>query len=139
MLSVFNERGYIVKETGAVYYSQNLDKTLRWFNDVLGWYGQIEVRDENNHGTYGCLCNIPMDIQMFRISPFTGIHLYKGQAQKGIVGFMLVQGIENLYTFVKKNGWNHVTEIVSEPWGGKTCEVVTIDGSILKFFEPITT
>jgi AraC family transcriptional regulator len=49
--------------------------------------------------------------------------------------FMLVQGIEQLYSFVKKSGWNQITEVTAEPWGGKTCQVTTIDGSVLKFFE----
>lgn len=135
MMSDFSERGYVVKETGAVYYTQDMDKTLRWFKEVLGWYGQIEARDENNIGTYGCVSNIPMEIEVLHISPFTGIHLFKGEALKMMVGFMLVQGIDKLYEFVKKNGWSQITEIVEEPWGGKTCEVVTIDGSLLKFFE----
>jgi len=72
---------------------------------------------------------------VLHIAPFTGIHMFKGDALSIMVGFMLVQGIEQLYEFVKKNGWNQITEIVTEPWGGKTCEVTTIDGSILKFFE----
>lgn len=135
IMSDFSERGYVVKETGAVYYTQDMDKTLKWFKEVLGWYGQIDARDEDGIGTYGCVSNIPIEIEVLHIAPFTGIHMFKGDALSIMVGFMLVQGIEQLYEFVKKNGWNQITEIVTEPWGGKTCEVTTIDGSILKFFE----
>lgn len=39
---------------------------------------------------------IPMEIEVLHISPFTGIHLFKGEALKMMVGFMLVQGIEKL-------------------------------------------
>ena len=39
------KRGYLVKETGAVYYSMDMDKTLAWFTDVLGWYGQIDAHE----------------------------------------------------------------------------------------------
>ncbi len=134
-MSDFSERGYVVKETGAVYYTQDMDKTLKWFKEVLGWYGQIDARDEDDIGTYGCVSNIPIEIEVLHIAPFTGIHMFKGDALSIMVGFMLVQGIEQLYEFVKKSGWNQITEIVTEPWGGKTCEVTTIDGSILKFFE----
>lgn len=137
MMSDFSERGYVVKETGAVYYTQDMDRTLKWFKEVLGWYGQIEARDECNAGLYGCVSNIPVEIEVLHISPFTGIHLFKGEPLKMMVGFMLVQGIEKLYDFVKKNGWSQITGIITEPWGGKTCEVITIDGSILKFFEVI--
>lgn len=135
MMSDFSKRGYIVKETGAVYYTQNMDNTLKWFKEVLGWYGQIDERDENNIGTYGCVSNIPAEIEALHIAPFTGIHMFKGDPLPIMVGFMFVQGIDQLYEFVKKNGWNQITEVITEPWGGKTCKVTTIDGSILKFFE----
>ena len=63
--------------------------------------------------------------------------MFKGDSLQRMVGFMLVQGVEQLYAFVKNNGWNQITEVVTETWGGKTCEVTTIDGSVLKFFELI--
>lgn len=135
IMSDFSKRGYVVKETGAVYYTQDMDKTLKWFKEVLGWYGQIEARDENNVGIYGCVNNIPIEIEALHIAPFTGIHMFKGDPLPMMVGFMLVQGVEQLYAFVKKNEWNQITEVITEPWGGKTCEVTTIDGSVLKFFE----
>lgn len=135
MVTDFSKRGYVVKETGAVYYTQDMDKTLAWFKEVLGWYGQIEGRDENNVGTYGCVNNIPIEIEAIHIAPFTGIHMFKGEPIQRMVGFMLVQGVEQLHDFVTKNGWKQITDVISEPWGGKSCEVTTIDGSILKFFE----
>lgn len=135
MMTNFSKRGYVVKETGAIYYTQDMDKTLEWFKEILGWYGEIGVRDENNVGTYGCVNNIPMEIEALHIAPFTGIHMFKGDSVQRMVGFMLVQGIEQLYVFVKNNGWNQITEVITEPWGGKTCEVTTIDGSVLRFFE----
>lgn len=135
IMNDFSKRGYVVKETGSVYYTHDMDKTVNWFKEVLGWYGQIDARDENGVGTYGCVNNIPMEIEALHIAPFTGIHMFKGEPLQMMVGFMLVQGIEELYTFVKKSGWHQITEIVAEPWGGKTCEVTTIDGSVLKFFE----
>ena len=135
IMNDFSKRGYVVKETGAVYYTLDMDKTLKWFTEVLGWYGQIESRDENGQGTYGCLNNIPIEIEALHIAPFTGIHMFKGESLPIVVGFMLVQGIEQLYCFVKNSGWNQITEVISEPWGGKSCQVTTIDGSILRFFE----
>jgi len=135
IMNDFSKRGYVVKETGAVYYTKDMDKTLKWFKDILGWYGQIEAGDENGVGNYGCVSNIPVEIEALHIAPFTGIHMFKGNSIPMIVAFMLVQGVEQLYIFVKKNGWNEITEVITEPWGGKTCQVTTIDGSILKFFE----
>ena len=79
--------------------------------------------------------NIPIEIEALHIAPFTGIHLFYGEPIKQMVGFMLVQGIEQLHDFVKKQGWNDISEIQNQPWGGKECSVKTIDGSILTFFE----
>jgi AraC family transcriptional regulator len=135
MMSDIEKRGYVVKETGAVYYTEDMDSTLKWFREVLGWYGQIDARDENGQGTYGCVSNIPVEMEALHIAPFTGIHMFRGEPLKMMVGFMLVRGIEKLYQFVKNSGWDRITEIRYEPWGGKTCQVTTVDGSVLKFFE----
>ena len=134
-MSDFSERGYVVKETGAVYYTKDMDRTIKWFKEVLGWYGQIESRDDKNQGLYGCVNNIPIEIEALHIAPFTGIHLFRGEPLEKMVGFMLVQGVEQLYRFVKNNGWNQITDVTEQPWGGMVCSVTTIDGSILTFFE----
>lgn len=138
MMNDLSERGYVVKETGAVYYTQDMDRTLGWFKEVLGWYGQIEARDENGTGTYGCVNNIPIEIEALRIAPFTGVHMFYGEPLRMMVGFMLVQGVDKLYAYVKKHNWDLITEVITEPWGGKSCEVTTIDGSVLKFFETMS-
>lgn len=135
MVNDLSKRGYMVKETGAVYYTQDMDKTISWFKDILGWYGQIELRGENNAGHYGCVNNIPLEIEALHIAPFTGIHLFKGDAMKKVVGLMLVSGINELYSYVKRSGWHQISAITEEPWGGRSCKITTIDGSILKFFE----
>lgn len=135
MVNDLSKRGYVVKETGAVYYTKDMDKTVKWFKEVLGWYGQIESRNNDNQGNYGCVNNIPMEIEALHIAPFTGIHLFRGEPIERVVGFMLVQGIDELHDFVQSSGWKKLTSVVEESWGGRTCEVTTIDGSILKFFE----
>lgn len=130
------KRGYLVKETGAVYYSMDMDKTLTWFMDVLGWYGQIDARDENNVGIYGCVNNIPIEFESLRLAPFTGIHLFHGETEHRMVGFMKVEGVERLHDYVIAAGWKEIEDVVQEPWGSKSCVVTTIDGCQLKFFEP---
>ena len=82
-----------------------MDSTVKWFKEVLGWYGQIEERDDNNMGLYGCINNIPIEIEALHIAPFTGIHMFQGEPLKMVVGFMLVQGDKQLYRFVKKNAF----------------------------------
>lgn len=135
MMGKLGERGYMVKETGAVYYTEDMDKTLHWFVDILGWFGQIEERDENNKGRYGCVNSIPIEIESLHIAPFTGIHLFQGEPINQMIGFMLVQGLDQLHDYVKSRGWNEISEVKVQHWGGKTCSVTTIDGCILTFFE----
>ena len=31
--------------------------------------------------------------------------------------------------------WDKITEIITQPWGGKTCSLTTIDGYIINIFE----
>ena len=101
----------------------------------MGWYDEIDARDEEGIGTYGCISTIPQDIASLHITPFTGIHMFYGEPQKRMVTFMLVQGLDELYSFVKKNGWEQITEPQMQPWGCKTCDLTTIDGCVLRFFE----
>ncbi len=131
----FSKRGYQVRENGAVYYTKDMDRTAEWFRDILGWYYEIDARDEEGKGSYGCVFSIPHEIEELHIAPFTGIHMFYGEPLKGMAAFMLVQGIDQLYEFVKKNGWEQITEVQLQPWGSKTCDVTTIDGSVLRFFE----
>ncbi len=129
------QRGYSVKENGPVYYTMNMDKTAKWFEDVLGWYVNIDERNEDGMGTYGCALPIPEELVNMKITTFNGIHLFMGQPSKQTVAFMRVEGIEQLHSFVKNSGWTQITEIKTEPWGGKECDVITIDGNVMRFFQ----
>jgi len=40
-----------------------------------------------------------------------------------------------MYDYITSNGWDKITEIVTQPWGGKTCSLTTIDGYIINIFE----
>ena len=129
------ERGYTVKENGPVYYTKNMDKTAKWFEDVLGWYAGIDQRNENGDGTYGCLLPLPVEILNMTLVPFNGFHMFFGEPVKQTVAFLRVDNIENLHAFVKKNGWTQISEITKQRWGGKECDVTTVDGGIIRFFQ----
>lgn len=53
----------------------------------------------------------------------------------GIAPIVARKNKSNLNAFVKSRGWNEISDVEVQPWGGKTCSVTTIDGSILTFFE----
>ncbi len=129
------ERGYSVKENGPVYYTKDMDKTAKWFETVLGWYVNIDERNKDGVGTYGCALPIPGELVNMKITTFNGIHLFYGEPARQTVSFMRVEGVEQLYLFVKKNGWDQITEVKTQNWGGKECQVTTIDGSIMRFFQ----
>jgi len=129
------QRGYTIKENGPVYYTKDMDKTIEWFEDILGWYANIDGRNENGIGTYGCATPIPGELINMKIATFNGVHLFYGEPTDQTVAFMRVEGVDELYRFVKKNGWKQITKITTQPWGGKECAVTTVDGSVIRFFQ----
>lgn len=134
-MTKFSKRGYYVKENAPVYFTKDMEKTCKWFREVLGWYGEVCGYDEKNAPTYGCVFDYPGELIVANLTPFRGIHMFRGEPSKGVVGFLNIQGIDAFYKFVKDNGWNEISEVFSQPWGAKECSVTTIDGSILRFFE----
>lgn len=134
-MSKFSDRGYVVRETGPVYYTEDMDKTVKWFEEILGWYSEIDERDNSGKGLYGCMYDTPHEYENLHLAPFTGLHLFVGKSHTQIIAFMKVSGIDNLHELVIKNGWEQISAVKQEPWGGKTCIVTTIDGYQLRFFE----
>lgn len=131
----YGERGYYVVENAPVYTTNDMEKTCKWFQNVLGWYGDIVARDNSGKPTYSCVFDYPGELIDSNIAPWRGIHLFSGEPIKGVAGFINVKGLEKLYKFVKDNGWEQITEIQEQEWGAKECDVTTIDGCIIRFFE----
>lgn len=131
----WKERGYTVKENGPAYYTKNMDRTAKWFEEVLGWYAGIDQRNEEGEGTYGCLMPLPEEMHTLATVPFCGFHMFYGEPSSRTVAFMRVDNIESLHAFVKKNGWGQISAITRQHWGGRECDVTTIDGGIMRFFQ----
>lgn len=134
-MSRFGEKGYYVKENAAVYFTKNMDDTVKWFEDILGWYSNIVERDEQGRGCYGAVFEMLPEVEKTHMAPFTGFHMFYGEPSKEVISFMQVQGIEKMHEYITAKGWDKITEIVHQPWGGKTCEITTIDGYIIRIFE----
>ena len=134
-LQSYGERGYYVKENAPVYFTPDMEKTCAWFREVLGWYGDIAGRTENGIAEYGCVFDYPGELIISGLTPFRGIHLFRGAPVKGVAGFIMVQGLEKLRQFVLNNGWRQITDIQPQGWGANECQITTIDGSIIRFFE----
>jgi AraC family transcriptional regulator len=52
-----------VTETRPVYLTRDMVKTLKWFEEVLGWYYVIDERNSDGAGMYGCVYSIPQEIE----------------------------------------------------------------------------
>ena len=112
-----------------------MDRTAKWFEDVLGWYSNIVERDNNGKGCYGVVFDMLPEVELVHLAPFTGFQMFHGTPEPHTISFMQVKCIEKMYDYITSNGWEQITEIETQPWGGKTCSLTTIDGYMINIFE----
>ena len=134
-MSRFSEKGYFVKENAPVYLTEDMSKTVKWFEEIMGWYGNVVEKDELGNGLYGVVFDILPEIEITHLAPFTGFQLFKGKPEPRAISFMQVKNIEKMYSHIISKGWNQITKVEIQPWGGKTCGVTTIDGYVINVFE----
>lgn len=134
-MSMLTERGYIVKENWSVYYCKDIDATIKWFKDVLGWYGRVDEYSEDGSASCGWVADVPEEIVMLSIQTRSGIYLFKGEPTDRVVAFIRVRGIDALYRRVVEKDWSKITEVERQPWGSSQCSITTIDGSELRLYE----
>lgn len=128
----YGKRGYYVTSLMPSYLTKDMDKTSEWFKDILGWFGGTIARNGKGEGEYGCIYDYPGEI-FGTINPQRGFYMFYGEPSQGIIGYLHSDNLDNLYKFVKGNGWDKITEPADNHYGGKGCSVTTIDGSILHF------
>lgn len=131
----FSEKGYFVKENAPIYLTLDMDRTVKWFEEILGWYSNIVERDSEGNGCYGVVFDMLPEIELTHLAPFTGMQMFHGMPEPRLISFMQVKGIEKMYEYITSNGWDKITEVVIQPWGGKTCSLTTIDGYTINIFE----
>lgn len=134
-MSRFSEKGYFVKENAPIYKTTDMDATARWFEKILGWYSNIVERDENGRGRYGVVFDMLPDIEVTHMAPFTGFQMFYGEPEERDISFMQVDNIEKMHDYICSNGWDKISEVIKQPWGGKTCSLTTVDGYIINIFE----
>lgn len=128
-LDKFLSRGYFIKSMEPSYHSMNLERTMNWFKDILGWYGEIYG------GTYGMITDIPIEIIDTGTTSFRCIHMYHGEPEKTVVATIQTKNLPELYQYVKQNGWDDITDIDESFSDFNSCYVTTIDGCVLMFVE----
>ena len=134
-MSKFIEKGYFVKENTPIYFTSDMDRTAKWFEKVLGWYSNIVERDCNGNGCYGVVFDMLPEVELTHLAPFTGMQMFSGTPEPRMISFMQVSDIQKMYNYITSNGWDKITEVTVQPWGGKTCSLTTIDGYIINIFE----
>ena len=134
-MSRFSEKRYVVKENAPIYLTMDMDRTAKWFEEVMGWYSNIVERDNADKGRYGVVFDMLPEVERVHLAPFTGFQMFYGEPKKSVISFMQVTGIEKMHEYITSKGWSEITEIVLQPWGGKTCSLTTIDGYIINIFE----
>ena len=87
------------------------------------------------NGCYGVVFDMLPEVELVHLAPFTGFQMFYGEPEPHLISFMQVIGIEKMYDYIVSKGWDKITEIVVQPWGGKTCSLTTIDGYIINIFE----
>ena len=134
-ISKYKNRAYSVIETEMIYYSLDMDKTVKWFEDILGWYGNVFDRNDQNIGTYGFVSDLPQEIIYSGAVPARTIHLWYGEPAQKVIVFVKVKNVDKMRDYVMENGWEKISGIYESGASPKTCDVTTIDGSIIWFFE----
>ena len=54
--------GLKILENDPVHYTEDMNRTFEWFENVLGQYGSIDARGENGKGIFGGISLIPNEI-----------------------------------------------------------------------------
>jgi len=134
-MSRFVEKGYFVKENAPIYLTDNMEKTARWFEDTLGWYSNIIARNADGHGTYGVVFDMLPEVELVHLAPFTGMQMFHETPQPRLLSFMQVTDIQRMHDYITSHGWSQISEIIIQPWDGKTCSLTTIDGYTINIFE----
>ncbi|WP_167957026.1 VOC family protein [Anaerosporobacter faecicola] len=132
MRTEYEKRGYKVLENGPVYYTKDMDRTIEWFETVLGWYGTVDARDENGNAIFGGIAPIPNEITETTNLTYLGFSLLEGEPTNRVVAYFVVDDARAAYEFMLKSGWKEYTEIMEQPWGGMEFRVRTIDGSLIR-------
>lgn len=134
-MSKFAEKGYFVKENAPIYFTEDMNKTIKWFEEVMGWHSNLVEKDENGNGLYGVVFDMLPEIELTHLAPFTGFQLFRGKPEPRAISFMQVQNVEKMYSYVTSKGWTKITQVETQPWGGKTCSITTIDDYLINVFE----
>jgi len=136
--------GYIVSGVDVMLKAVSVDKTLEWYEKVLGWKAHKGMFDENGACCYGCVTLDDKDPIVSGTRGFHGFHIgaggdakTAGAAEKGsgVLPMITVDGLENLKKRIEKSGWKEYSGIEDEGFGANTLTIKDLNGYTIKFLE----
>lgn len=63
-MSRFPEKGCFVKENSPIYFTEDMTKTIKWFEEVMGLYSNVVEKDDSGNGLYGVVLDILPEIEI---------------------------------------------------------------------------
>lgn len=127
-----SNKDYVVKGCNPIYYAQDVHKSVKWFKEVLGWYGKEEglKKDKQKSGFVYSEFSKEHSPDMN-----TGICILQGVVDINLSFTVKIKGIEEFYEHVTSKGWYALSNIIIQPDGVKMCTLKTIDDHEIAFFE----
>jgi hypothetical protein len=125
---------YYVRDNSAIYYTPDMAASMEWFDNVLGWPGVVDARDESGNGVYGYI--IPHDKSNIPGSSAPFMQMMKGEPVNPVAAMIQVWGVDGLRQRALNNGWTQVTPVQKTTWGARLFDMTTCDDTLLRFYEP---
>jgi len=128
-------REYAVLESGAICYTMEMAKMMKWFERILGWYAQADRWDDEGRPVHAVVTPAPAETAALALHPFTGLHLLEGEPERRAPALIRVDNLSKLYERAVSAGWTRLTEPEETSWEGIECEVETPEGCRLIFYQ----
>lgn len=68
---------------------KDMDRTIEWFENVLGWYGAVNARDDHGIGIFGGIAPIPDEITKKEKLTYLGFSLLCGEPMVRVVAYFV--------------------------------------------------
>ena len=119
----------------------SVEETVEWYENTLGWKGTFDVFDKDDKCLFGEVTTPSASFE--KEQGEIGFNLARFQ-EGGIVirdylwqALVYVDDVEELHNRVIERGWSVASGLEDQPWGGRTFNVVDLNGVRLRFAQMI--
>jgi uncharacterized glyoxalase superfamily protein PhnB len=132
---------YSVNKVEVILTVPSIEETQAWYERVLGWQGDCDIRDEEGHCGFGCVMRGELD-SVAGGKPLTGFNLgrFQGDTPYGrdsgyCTLFVKVDDVQEVYARVIESGVALAAPLKEEPWGGTTFSMYDLNGFHLTLYQ----